>query len=358
MTAFLKITALAVSFLAHGVHSVDVAFVDGADCTGIGLYGTKDIPYLPCYDLSSFDPASSIHMRNMTRDQVLHFFSDSSCQVALHSTDNTDDQCFTSPIGRFGSFQVSSSDSSLTIHGRDSSTIDTTDVVPYAIKMSNYTDMGTFDPVKIDLGLSIFTLGLGLIGLGQAITLYGAINTCVALKGPNPSPKDIFDCAIQPVSTIVTIAGTALIHAAGKRVARRFQMAEGTVINLRKRAEMIDGLNADFVHSIMNTTVEGDDIVHIGSAERSKSRRMNSLEQDLTADDSFLLDMSTGMHSSPVYQVNFGDGGLWHFSSFYEHEHGDFVHHMRPASETELEKRSAPNPYNTIRWKSGGFGKS
>lgn len=64
------------------------------------------------------------------------------------------------------------------------------------------------------------------------------------------------------------------------------------------------------------------------------------------------------MHSSPVYQVNFGDGGLRHFSSFYEHEHGDFVHHMWTASETELEKRSAPNPYNTIRWKSGGFGKS
>lgn len=48
-------------------------------------------------------------------------------------------------------------------------------------------------------------------------------------------------------------------------------MAEKTVVNLCKRAEMIDGLNADFVHSIMNTTVEGDDIIHMGSAERSKS---------------------------------------------------------------------------------------
>lgn len=276
MTVLLKITALALFFLAHGVHSVDIAFVDGADCDGIGLYGTKGIPYLPCYDLSSFDPASSVHMRNMTSDQMLRFYSDSSCQVALHSTENTDNQCYSSPIGRFGSFQVSTSDSSMIIHGRDD-TSDSTDVVPYAIKMSDYTSMGTYSPAKIDLGLSIFTLGLGLIGLGQAITLYGAINTCVALKGPKPSPKNIFDCAIQPVSTIVTIAGTALVHAAGKRVARRFQMAEGTVINLRKRAELIDGLNAGFVHSIMNTTVEGDDIVHIGSAERSKSRRISSL---------------------------------------------------------------------------------
>ena len=66
--------------------------------------------------------------------------------------------------------------------------------------------------------------------------------------------------------------------------------------------------------------------------------------------------MSTGMHSLPVYQVDFGNGGVWHFSSFYEHEHGDFVHHMRPSSKSELDKRSAPNPYNTIRWGSGGFG--
>ena len=71
------------------------------------------------------------------------------------------------------------------------------------------------------------------------------------------------------------------------------------------------------------------------------------------------LDMSTGTHSSPVYRVDFGNGGLWHYSSFYEHEHDDFVHHMRPASESssQLEPRSAPNPYNTIRWGSGGFGK-
>jgi hypothetical protein len=260
MTVFLKITALAVSFLAHGVSSVDIAFVDGADCTDIGLYGTKDIPYLSCYDLSSFEPPSSVHSRNMTDDRVLHFFSDLSCQVALHSTENTDDQCYRSSIA------------------------------PY--------------------------------------------NMCLQL------------------------AGTVLVHTAGKRVARRFQMTEGTVINLRKRAGLHDGLNADSLHPIMNTTVEGDDVVHIGSAERIKSRRISSLEQDLPADHSFLLDVSTGMHSSPFYQLNFGDGGLWHFSSFYEHERGDFVNHMRPASETEIEKRFAPNPYNTIRWKSGGFGKS
>ena len=67
--------------------------------------------------------------------------------------------------------------------------------------------------------------------------------------------------------------------------------------------------------------------------------------------------MSTGIHSSPVYQIDFGDGGLRHYSSFYEHETDAFVHHMRPASEMDLEKRSAPNPYNTIRWGSGGLGK-
>lgn len=273
MAISVKLTTLAVSLLAHIAHSVDIAFVDGADCAGIGLYGTKSIPYLPCYDLSTFDPASSVHMRNMADDQVLHFFSDSSCQMALHSTGNSDDQCFTSPIGRFGSFQVSAPDTGMSVHERESSAADTTDVAPYAMKMSNYTEMGTFSVAKVDLGLSIFTLGLGLVGLGQAIDLYGAINTCVALKGPKPSAKDIFDCAIQPVSTICTIAGTALVHHAGKRALRRFQLSQGNVMDLRKRTEQIDGFNADFVHAIMNNTAaDGDDIVHIGSAERSESR--------------------------------------------------------------------------------------
>ena len=117
MTALLNIIALLALLLVRGADSVDIAFIDGADCTGTGLYGTKNIPYLPCYNLSTFAPARSVHMRNMTNDQVLRFFKDS-CQVVLQSTDSTDDQCLSSPIGRFGSFQVSTSDSSMTIHSR------------------------------------------------------------------------------------------------------------------------------------------------------------------------------------------------------------------------------------------------
>ena len=143
------------------------------------------------------------------------------------------------------------------------------------MKMSDYTAMGTFSPAKVDLGLSIFTLGLALIGAGQSISLYGAINTCIATKGPNPSAKAIFDCAIQPVGTICSIAGTALVGHAGRRLERRLQLAQGSVVNLRKRAEMIDGINAEFVHSIMNTTTH-DDVIHVGSAERSKSCHQQS----------------------------------------------------------------------------------
>lgn len=270
----LKSAILATSLIARGALSVDIAFVNGADCTGTGLYGTKSIPHLPCYDLTEFDPASSVHMRNMTDGQVLHFFSDSSCQIALHSSSSVDDQCFTSPIGRFGSFQVSASHSDSSIRGRESSTA-STEVVPYTMKMSDYTAMGTFSPAKVDLGLSIFTLGLALIGAGQSISLYGAINTCIATKGPNPSAKAIFDCAIQPVGTICSIAGTALVGHAGRRLERRLQLAQGSVVNLRKRAEMIDGVNAEFVHSIMNATTH-DDVIHVGSAERSKSCHQQS----------------------------------------------------------------------------------
>jgi hypothetical protein len=273
MTVLLNIVAIITFLFAHSINSVDIAFTDGDDCTGIGLYGTKSIPYLPCSDLSSFDPASSVHMRKMTNDQVLHFFSDSSCQITLHSTDSTDDQCFTSPIGRFGSFQVSTSDSSMTIYGRDSSVAETTDVSPYEIKMSNYTDFGTFNATKIDLGL----IGAGLVGLGASITLYGAVNTCIATMGPKPSPKDYFDCSIQPVATILGLVGTTLIHHAGKRLQRRLELAQATVMDLRKRTDKIDTLNAGFVHSVMNNTIEGDESTYIGSAERCTSSKNSKL---------------------------------------------------------------------------------
>jgi hypothetical protein len=120
MAMTLKSAILATSLIARGALSVDIAFVDGADCTGTGLYGTKSIPHLPCYDLTDFDSASSVHMRNITDGQVLHFFSDPSCQIALHSSSGVDDQCFTSPIGQFGSFQVSASHSDSSLRRRDS----------------------------------------------------------------------------------------------------------------------------------------------------------------------------------------------------------------------------------------------
>jgi hypothetical protein len=151
------------------------------------------------------------------------------------------------------------------------------------MKMSDYTAMGTFSPAKVDLGLSIFTLGLALFAAGESISLYGAINTCIATKGPNPSAKAVFDCAIQPVGTICTLACTTLIGHAGRRLNRRLQLAQGNVVDLRKRAEMIDGVNAEFVHSIMNATTD-DNVVHVGSAERSKLRhRQSTLDRSAAA---------------------------------------------------------------------------
>lgn len=61
------------------------------------------------------------------------------------------------------------------------------------------------------------------------------------------------------------------------------------------------------------------------------------------------------VHISPIYELNTGAGGEWHFSAFFDPDSGTFIHHMHSAAETRLAKRSAPYGYDTVRWESGGF---
>ena len=145
--------------------------------------------------------------------------------------------------------------------------------------------MGTFSVAKIDLGLSLFSIGAGLVGLGTSITIYGAVNPCIATIAPALSTKDYFDCSIQPVATILGLVGTTFIHHAGKRLARRLELAQGTVLDVRKRTDMIDAINAEFVHSIMNRTIEGDEVIQVGSAERSKLKNTLESNRDMAADN-------------------------------------------------------------------------
>lgn len=73
------------------------------------------------------------------------------------------------------------SDSRMTIYGRNSSVAETTDVLPYAMKMSDYTNMGTFSAAEVGLWLTLFFIGAGLVAMRPASET--DLEKCTA---PNP----------------------------------------------------------------------------------------------------------------------------------------------------------------------------
>lgn len=271
------ITTLTAALLANSACAVDIAFLDGKECTGTGLYGTQSIPQLPCFDLSTLDPASSVHMYNITQGQVLNFFSDNACQEALHTTADIESECFTPSSGHMGSFSVHGAEASAE-HKRDANT---SDIAPYAVKMSDLTAMGPYDVKSVQLGLSIFTLGVSGLAAYSGLTLYSAINTCTALKdNDNPTAQDKFNCAASPLATVIGWVTAYLFHKAGQRTNGRIDLALGNINTAKRSVDAIDEINADAVHAMMKRSAAGGPSF-VGFVERSKQPPGLSSHTDL-----------------------------------------------------------------------------
>jgi len=121
---------IAAFLLTSAVFGADLTFVADANCTGQALYGRKDLPSVPCYDMSYLDPTKSVVLANLNPGEKISFFSDTACQNELYSSSIS--VCYTEPDSQVRSFQVQTNDTP-----EDAAT-STTDMVPYGIRPSNY----------------------------------------------------------------------------------------------------------------------------------------------------------------------------------------------------------------------------
>ena len=130
----------AVAFLASTGFSIDVIFDSGPGCTGQALYGRNDLPNVQCHNMSTISilqPAQSINIVNVASGETIKVYSDTECLDEIYTTSVS--SCFNEPNGYVGSFQIQAVPAETTSEWMKS----TKEVVPFGIKLSNYTGLAT-----------------------------------------------------------------------------------------------------------------------------------------------------------------------------------------------------------------------
>lgn len=128
--------------------------------------------------------------------------------------------------------------------------------------------------------------------------------------------------------------GALLLRNTGRVFNQAINLATGTISDVKRKRELIDNANFQFMSDIMKR--DGFEAgTHVGFQQR---------------------DMGNGdIQRSPLYEVDFGKGGLYHVTAFLDQRSGQFIHHMHRAADSSLEARydnlnRRQVSYDDVRW--------
>lgn len=189
----MKLNIALAMMLSSRVLGVDLTFVSGKNCSGKALYGRKNLPRIPCYDMSYLDPTKSVIVANLSLGQSVSFYSDPTCEHQLYKT--SVDVCYTEPDRHVRSFQIHTNGTNSTSDRLPSSK----DVVPYGVRLSNYQGLTHASPYHIDLMWSKFALGIVASVIGQLTVLSSIAIGCALTDSTNVI--GIIGCIIGPIGT-------------------------------------------------------------------------------------------------------------------------------------------------------------
>lgn len=136
--------------IAGIISAANITFTSAEQCGGLGLYGARKVDEIPCYDISTYDSAMSIMLEDIV-NQTITFFSDVACNTPIARA--SDDSCVTFAGASVNSFSlVKNNGTSLarSLETRDNAS-NSTDLVPYGVKLSSYKGLAQTSPYNIDL---------------------------------------------------------------------------------------------------------------------------------------------------------------------------------------------------------------
>lgn len=313
----------ALALLSGAASAVDLTFMDTKGCSGQPLFGKQALTNISCHDVDG-NHAESVHMQNFGPNEVIQFFSDAECKNEIYSS--ADSTCYTQSEGAVAAFRISVDGS----HEKRAEDVTTTDLVEYGVKLSDYTGL-TAVPTSVDLRYSNFFIGASALALSNAVTISAlAVGCYSAITGGGGI--GIYGCVAGPIATILSYVAYHFLARAGQHIENNINMASGTINDaLHNKRDLIDSGNHEYLHTAMNVT--GSPAVFAGHTKR---------------------DLGTGEQTSPVYEIDNGDGNVYHFSVYTDEETGAFIHHVQPRGQVESHEKRAPG-YKNIRWNSGGL---
>lgn len=306
---------LAATLIVGTATAVNITFASEQQCGGLGIYGTRFVDQVPCYDISSYEAAYSVVLDDLS-DQLVTIYSDDACTAQLAQA--TGDTCLDFGGKRANSFKIIYAN--LTIEKDVASTSNTTDLVPYVVKLSDYKGLSQTSSYDIDLKFNIGYVATALIYTGTTLTIGAAIAGCYITVG---NPLAITICVASGLGTLATYAGKYLAHTHHKKSHGTYFFGNREI----PRRAMSDSSNYDYMSSI-----HGDEA----------SFQVAWMEKD----------MGYGIQRSPIYRINTTeDLGHFHFTAFYDENTGLMEHLMEFSHEpvhVALAKRASYQNYNSV----------
>lgn len=170
----MKVILLSLALFGRFVFGLDLTFASGVNCTGRAEFGRRDLPSIPCYNLTNYGPTQSVIIADLSPGDNIRFFSDSDRQDELHQA--TANACYTEPNSRITSFKVQRND-------KLEKTASTTDIVQYSVKLTNYTSLSQSIPYDIDINFSNIVSSSTYDFLIGATSIGAVVSGCVTAIG-------------------------------------------------------------------------------------------------------------------------------------------------------------------------------
>ncbi|KAK0123973.1 hypothetical protein ONS95_008961 [Cadophora gregata] len=331
----MKSLLVSVSLFGSAVFALDLTFASVASCTGKALHGRRDLPSISCYNLTSYPATQSVILASFEPGETVKFFSDAECQDEIYRASS--DQCYTETNRKVLGFSLQAANDAT------SSSASSTDVAVYEVKLTNFTGLSQSSPFNIDLNFSRFATGVTLSIVAGLVAISTIATGCVL--NDSTDVLSIYGCIAGPMSTIIAVVGGYLISkgvgSGPGPLEAAINMGTGTISDLRRR-ELIDSANFEYMSGIMKRD-RGDGIVvgeHVGFQGR---------------------DMGNGVQQrSPLYEMDFGVGGMYHMAAFFDERSNKFVHHLHRAEESGLKVRHdglgrRQISYDDVRWNTNGL---
>lgn len=73
----MKVILLSLALFGRFVFGLDLTFASGVNCTGRAEFGRRDLPSIPCYNLTNYGPTQSVIIADLSPGDNIRFFSDS-----------------------------------------------------------------------------------------------------------------------------------------------------------------------------------------------------------------------------------------------------------------------------------------